>query len=158
VSVIGWIWFALGMMMVLSGAMGFLVYSFQAISRPMPAPPAELGPVFSFMFEHFGTLALCQIAFALFIAFSALMFLRQRWWAWRTLQAVTWLAILYVVLFGVSWVAVWVQLPDTGPAPAPGIRIVGAMMGTAGILMFLVPLVVLLRFLNSNSVRNACTR
>ena len=148
VSIIGWIWVGLGVCMSVSAMMAILVASLNASHGPVPPPPITFGRALAFVFDHFTAFAVGQLIFAAFIIYSALRFLRLRWWAWRSLQVITWLALLYVVVFGIFWVITWIQfLPDAaqvGEAPVTLLRILGAVMGTVVTLTFSVPLVVML--------------
>jgi hypothetical protein len=166
VSVIGWIWVGLAALMAFSGAMAFVAHRFVVgpMRRAMPlaegTPPPEFNPVFGFLFQYFDSLALVQVAFAGVILYSAVMFLRLRPWARVSVEAITWLALVYVVGFGVFWVLTWlrtvpVETPPSVQVPSGAFQVLGGGMGTVITLVFSVPLVVLLTFLRGTPVRAA---
>ena len=165
VTVIGWIFIAGAILMILSGGMGFAAFTFmQQMGEEMPPFPEEAPFQFSVMeviFQHFGLIAIVQVALAVFIIIASIQFLRLRRWARTALEVVAWLGLLYLVSFGIFWVVSWIgitsNIPSTEEAPGlfPMFNIFGAIMGSVITLFWAAPLVVIIIFLRKKTIREA---
>jgi hypothetical protein len=163
--VIGWIFIAGAILMILSSSMGFL--AFTAIKQKvgdMPPIASELPNQFrimSIIFRSFGMLALLQIALAIFVLIVSIQFLRLRTWARSALEIIAWLGLLYVVAFGIFWIASWIGitsvLPSSAgaPEPSPLFSIFGAIIGLFVTVVWSVPFAVIIMFLRGKVIREA---
>ena len=165
VTVIGWIFIAGAILMILSGGMGFAAFSFmkQSTGGVPPVPediPGQLR-VMKIAFQHFGLLAMVQVALAIFIIIASIQFLRLHRWGRTALEVVTWVGLVYVVGFGVFWVVSWIgitsNIPMTEGTPGPSsmFNIVGAVMGSVVTLFWTAPLVVIIIFLRGKTIKEA---
>jgi hypothetical protein len=165
VTVITWIFIAGAILMILSGGMGFAAFSFmkQTTGGIPPVPediPGQLG-VMQFVFQHFELIAMVQVALAIFIIIASIQFLRLRRWGRTALEVIAWLGLVYVVGFGIFWVASWIGITSSIPltegtsGPPPMFGIFGAIMGSVVALIWAVPLVVIIIFLRGKTIRGA---
>ena len=165
VMVIGWIFIAGAILMILSGGMGFAAFSFmQQLGEEMP-PTLEGAPfqfsVMEVIFQHFDLIAMVQVAFAIYILIASIQFLKLRRWARTALEVVSWLGLVYIVGFGIFWVASWLDITSSipvtegAPGPPPLFGIFGAVMGSIVALVWAVPLVVIIIFLRGKTIKEA---
>lgn len=164
VTVIGWIWIVLGILMFLSAGMGLLAFVAQrAMIADMPSPPEELpgmhGVIWR-LFQYFHIFAAVQILLAALIIVAGIHFLKLRAWARTCLEVVSWLGLTYVLGFGAFWLFMWVsmstqigEIPE--PFPGDAFAWVGVMMGIVVITTSAVPLIVVIKFLRGATIRNA---
>ncbi len=166
VTVIGWLWICIAIFMALSGIMSSLMF-FLFIGPEMQEAQKQLSEqaesVFfpMFLFEYFGVLSLLQVAFAIFVIFSGIMFLKLRSWARLSLEVISWLSLLYIVVFGIFWVFSWVTITGQaatgdGAEMLGAFQVIGAIMGTVICLVFAVPLGFIIRFLRGAELRQQC--
>ncbi|MBN1255800.1 MAG: hypothetical protein JXA50_11050 [Deltaproteobacteria bacterium] len=166
VTVIGWIFIAGAILMIFSGGMGFMAFSFMQHMGGEAAPPIPEDAPFQFgvmevIFQHFGLIALVQIALAAFILIASIQFLRLRRWARTALEVIAWLGLVYFVGFGIFFVASWIAMTSNIPfsegasGPSPMFGIFGAVMGFVVTLFWAVPLVVIIIFLRGKIIRGA---
>ena len=165
ITVIGWIWICIAAFMAFSGFMASVVYYLFLGPEMQQArdqlPEQQVGPLFTFMFEYFGVLSVFQVLFAVFIVYSAIMFLRLKAWARLSLEIITWLSLLYIVGFGLFWIVSWFsmtgQIPDDQGAEMLGaFQIFGAIMGAVITLVFAVPLGIIIKYLRGEKIREQC--
>jgi hypothetical protein len=165
ITVIGWMFIASAILMILSGGMGFAAFTFmkQAAGGAPPLPediPGQLG-IIEFAFQYFELIAAVQVAFAIFILIASIQFLWLRRWARAALEVVSWLGLAYMVGFGIVWVASWIgitssiPLTEGTPGPSPMFNILGVVMGSFVTVCLAVPLVVIIVFLRGKTVREA---
>ena len=166
VTVIGWIFIAGAILMILSGGMGFAAFTFMQQMGGEAAPPFPEEAPFQFgvmevIFQYFGLIAMVQVALAVFIIIASIQFLRLRRWARTALEVVAWLGLLYLVSFGIFWVVSWIgitsNIPSTEEAPGlfPMFNIFGAIMGSVITLFWAAPLVVIIIFLRKKTISEA---
>jgi hypothetical protein len=143
------------MLMIMSGAMGLLSFSFMP-ARPMaedvPLPFAILAKVV----DYFPVLVLVQVVIAILMIVGGAGFLRLKQWARLILEVLAWLALLYVLGFGVFWLSCVVSMGSTAPPGLPIVFLVFMFgIGTVVIISFTIPLVMLIRVLRGSTVREA---
>ena len=165
ITVIGWIYIAVAVLMIFSGGMGFVAFSFmQDIKGERPPTPEDTPFPFGVMdvvFQHFDLLALAQVALAAFIIIASIQFLRLRRWARTALEVIAWLGLVYIVGFGIFWVTSWISITSGIPAtegasgPPPLFNVFGAVMGSMVMLFWAIPLVVIIAFLRGKTIREA---
>ena len=165
ITVIAWIFIAGAILMILSGGLGFAAFSFmQQVGEEMPPIPEEAPFQFGVMkviFQHFGLIAMGQVAVAIVIIIASIQFLRLRRWARTALEVITWLGLVYIVGFGIFWVASWLDMTSSipmtegTPGPPPMFDIFGAIMGSVIALVWAVPLVVIIIFLRGKTIKEA---
>ena len=165
VTVIGWLFIAGAILMILSGGMGFAAFSFmQQLGEEMPPTPE--GAPFQFgvmevIFKHFEIIAMVQVALAVFILIASIQFLRLRRWARTALEVMIWLGLVYVVGFGIFWVASWLDMTSSIPitegtsGPPPLFGIFGAIMGSVVALVWAILLIVIIVFLRGKTIKGA---
>jgi len=167
VTVISWVWIIMGILMILSGAMGFFSFTMmQEMSGGEAFPPSQLPPDFPaemkpmmFIFSYFQLIAALQVVVAIIAIVSGINFLKCRKWARTTLETLTWMALTYIVVFGIYWVFMWISM--TGNIPQEQIpqgmgnfKYFGAIMGIIVNLMFGAPLVVMLVKLKGSVIKS----
>lgn len=167
-TVIGWLFIVGSAFMILSAGMGLVALSMMRETtggRLPPLPPdapAMLRVLYGLM-PYFWLLARLQIAFALFVLFAALQFLRRRAWARAALESVAWLGVVFTVGFALIWAATWVSMMSTVPAqpgaPSPTFfTILGVVVAVVVAAIWATPLVVILVFLRGRTIRDAVVR
>jgi hypothetical protein len=165
ITVIGWIFIAVAVLMIFSGGMGFVAFTFMQHMKG-ERPPIPEGAPFQFgvmdvVFQHFGIIALAQVALAAFIIIASIQFLRLRRWARTALEVIAWLGLVYIVGFGIFWVTSWISITsgipvtEGAPGPPPLFGLFGAVMGSMVALVWAVPLVVIIAFLRGKMIREA---
>ena len=162
-AIIGWIFFAAAILMMLSSIMAFLAFaSMSSMGRGAHSIPEDAPKVFAFIFRYFGIFAAIQLLLAIFILIASIEFLKLRAWARTALEVVSWLGLIYVISFGIFWVFNWVSMTagtpasgQSGSGPPPVFRMLGMAMGIFVTLFWAAPPVVLIIFLRSAAVRNA---
>lgn len=166
VTVIGWIFIVVAVLMILGGAMGLVAFSFIHPSGgstvpPMPKDVGRTFAVMSIVFQYFGLLASLQIVFAIFILIAGIQFLKLRAWARIALEIVSYLGLIYTVGFGTFWVVSWISVTSRFPVaestvgPPALFNIFGAVMGIVVIAVCVVPLIVIIKFLRGETIKEA---
>lgn len=165
ITVIGWIFIAGAILMILSGGLGFMAFSFmKQISEEMPPISEELPNQFRIMriiFQNFGIIALLQVAFAIFVMIASIQFLKLRRWARNALEIIAWLGLVYVVGFGIFWVVSWINITSHFPVseipsePPPMFNIIGAIMGCVVTAAWTAPLIIIIIFLRGKTIKDA---
>ena len=100
VTTIGWIWFGLGLLAFVAGLGGLLVSTVTGL--PASAPPVR-SVLMDFLWQHYQEGAAIQSVVALFIVFSAYMFLRRRSWTRLVIQIFSAVLLMWTVYFGIFW-------------------------------------------------------
>lgn len=166
VTVIGWSWIILGILMIFSGAMGLFAYlmlneAIDGYDLP-PHAPSILGASV-WIFENFVPLIIAQTLIALIAVIGGIQFLRRRVWARVVLEVLSWLSLVYVVGFGIFSITAWLSI--TGSLPADQIdvgvgffRIFGIAVVTIITAIFAVSLGITIKYLRSSIARNAMVR
>ncbi len=165
ITVIGWIFLASSILMILSGGLGFMVFSYmKQIAEEMPPLSDELPHQFQIMriiFQNFGIIALLQVAFAIFVLMTSIHFLQLRKWSRTALEIITWLGLFYIVGFGIFWVVSWITITSSFPVsevpsgPPPMFNIIGAVMGCVVTVVWVVPLIIIIIFLRGKTIKDA---
>jgi hypothetical protein len=166
VTVIGWIFIAGAILMIFSSGMGFMAFSFMHHMGGEATPPiTEKAPfqlgVMEVIFQHFGLIALVQVAFAAFILIASIQFLRLRRWARTALEVIAWLGLVYVVGNGIFLVSFVITVTSSVPFAegaselSPILGIFAAVMGSVVTLFWAIPLVVIIIFLRGKTIRGA---
>lgn len=162
-TVIGWLFIIGSAFMILSAGMGLWALSLmrQTTGGRLPPLPPDAPAMFRVMYgllPYFWLLGRLQIAFALFVIFAALQFLRRRAWARTALESVTWLGLVFAAGFTLLWAASWVSMASTVPAqpgaPSPMFfTIVGVVIAVVVAAVWATPLIVILVFLRGRTIR-----
>jgi hypothetical protein len=133
VTLIGWIWFGLGVMAFMSGLSGLVMSSIMRISEaPMPKAFGPLG----WIWEYYREAAAGQVVLALFIVFTAYNFVRRKAWARIGIQFFAALCLLWFVAFGVFWVYSISSL-TAAPGSEQAATVMRIFMSVAGGVMML---------------------
>jgi len=84
---------------------------------------------------------------------SGIHFLKLKAWTRPVLEFLTWFLLLYIVCFMVCWEYMWItQAPANGPA---GFKIMGVVMSLVISTIYIVPLVLMLKYLRGEKVKGA---
>ena len=150
VTVIGGVWIVFGVLMFLSSVMGLLSWNMVGeAAKSEPNFHQNMPSIMSF-FPH---IVAVQSIVAIFGLISAINFLRLRSWSRAVLEIVTWILLIAIAGFSVYWEVGWVSSSfSNGP---DGFDILGAVMGLFIFAMFVIPLVIMLRYLRGDKVKNA---
>jgi len=165
ITVIGWIFLVSSILMIFSGGLGFIAFSFmKQLAEEMPPLSDELPNQFQIMriiFQNFGIIALLQVALATFVLMASIHFLQLRKWARNALEIITWLGLFYIVGFGIFWVVSWITITSSFPVsevpsgPPPMFNIIGAVMGCVVTVVWVVPLIIIIIFLRGKTIKDA---
>jgi hypothetical protein len=165
VTVIACIFIGIAVLMMLSGAMAFAVFSLQKGEPFQPGPGQREGPgaIVELLFRHFDLLALFQINLAVFILVASIFFLKLYAWARTALEVVSWLGLAYVIAFTVFFVVLTVAGifgRNSGPGGTEELLFTVFATVTSVVVMafYGVPLGVIIWFLRGKTVREAATR
>ena len=166
ITVTAWLWIAAGLLMLFSGAMGAIVYSTMGqTERPVVLNP-DLAPEFAFMnfvFQYFGYLLALQAAAAVIAIWAGIGLLRLKSWARTVIEALSWLALAYIVGFGGYWLYLWngtgIHVPSgTAPTGAGLFDAMGTVMSVIVTAIFAVPLLIMIGYLRGREVRESISR
>jgi len=151
VTVIGWAWIIQGALMCLSAVMALFASTMMISQISATSPDANQNmPAF---FRFFPLLAIVQIGVAVFGIVSGVNFLKLKPWSRTALEILTWLVLVFVVVFMLFWVGSWLSMTSSH-API-GFSIMGAVMGIVILGVFGVPLGIMLKFLRGDKVKTA---
>ena len=147
VTVIGWAWAILGALMCLAAVMALLgsVLIHDLVPAGTDAPRIlTVVPV----------LAIIQLVVGALGLGAAIQLLKFKAWARAALEALTWLALIFVIGFMAFWLVAWVTKTPANPDGPAGFAVGGAVMGTLMGGLYCVPLVIMVRYLRSPKVRS----
>jgi len=163
VTVIGWIWLVMGVLMLLSSMMA--LFMFLAVLRPhlqeMPLPAEEGGlPWAADLFlRNAGILFGLQATLAVYVVIAARCFLRLRSWARTSLEVISWFGLAWIVgfsiFFCVTFIGTFASGEVQGAPPFVFIAIGVPVMVLVIAAMQGVPLAVIIRFLRGETIRRA---
>lgn len=167
VTIIGWVFIVSGALALTAAVMGLAAW--WAVPPPrsarllQPPPDAPLPIVWvSALLDVFGGLATAQGAAGAVAMIAGAQFLRLRRWTRPVLEALAWLALVFVVGFGLVWVSTWIsvtaRMPDTGGVPQRIFTMMGVMMGLGTAVVWGLLLAVIIMLLRSAAVRRALDR
>jgi hypothetical protein len=151
VTVIGWAWIIQGALMCISAVMALFAFNMMISQISAASPDANQNlPAF---FRFFPLLAIIQICVAVFGIISGVNFLKLKPWSRNALEILTWLVLVFVVVFMLFWVGSWLSMTSSH-API-GFSIMGAVMGVVVSAVYGVPLGIMLKFLRGDKVKMA---
>ena len=158
VSVIGWIWLVLSILLVIKGLVNLISVSVARALAPglfrMAQSDVARVPAARWALEHGVAIFATQAVFWIFVGIAAVSFLRLRPWAHRAIEAVCWLGLLYALGFLVFWYVLW-RASAADPTVTPE-RALGSLIGGIGLTLLLATgLIVMLRFLKRRQVLEA---
>lgn len=146
VSVIGWVWIILGVLMCFSAAMAIL-------SSIVIGDMAHNDPDTPFIFKIFPLVAVVQIIVAVIGLVSGINFLKLKAWARSILEILTWAMILFVI--GFSGFAFFYIYSTSSLQPSFGFGILELIFMIVIIGTYGVPLGIMLKYLKGEKVRSA---
>ena len=171
--IIAWLSIAMGVFMVLGSVMGLLASAaLGAMPDGMMLPDGaalaeDMGPIAPALaillkvVRYFWLASLAQLAAAVVVIWSGIDLLRLRAWARTANEVFCWLTLLVLALYAVFWVWLWLSfpmpqdMPDFNPA---ALRIASIVMLVVIEAVFIVPTVVVLRYLRGPQARAAVGR
>lgn len=161
VTIVGWLYVAFGALSVFSGIFGLVI----SLMLPDFGAPGEMvdGPppfrIVMSVFDYFGLLAAVQIVAASAAIWGGVAFLRRRAVGRAILEGITWLALIWIVGFGVFWVWVVMSMWSSTPAePASVIFPAFIALGVVMVIGMAIVVAVILRVLRGPAVRGAMIR
>ncbi len=165
ITVIGWTFIVSAILMILSGGMGLMMFSLMnQMKADVPPITEELPDQFrapAIIFEYYVLISLFEIAGAIFVLIAGIQFLKLRKWARNALEIISWLSLVFTVVFGIYWVISWVSLSSKIPIQEgvsgvpPMLGVFGAVMGGVVTLIWAAPLVVIIYFLRGKTIKEA---
>ena len=159
VTIIGWVWIVLAVMLLLKALTNLIAWSILHSASPGLLKETE-GQVGQMRFlvpviRHAGVLFACQALFWAAIGLSAWNLLRLRGWARVAIQAACWLGLAYAAGFLCFWVGIWPRLAAADPSLTASRRALALYAGAGACLLAGASLGVMLAFLRSPNVRAA---
>lgn len=146
VTVIGWAWIVIGILMCISAVMAVLISSMMMdVLRDQPDVP--------FIIELFPLLFAVQLVVGVLGIFAGVHFLRLRTWARTTLEVLSWSLLVLLVGFLVLWMINWLSM--AARHGGDGFALMGAVVGLLSTALYVVPLGIMLRYLRGPKVREA---
>jgi hypothetical protein len=168
IKVIGWTFVAFGALMLLTGLMGLFVFysmrqmgiDFASMTAEMPAEMQHSFKSMSHIFDNLHIYAGLMLPVGAFILVAAVRFLQLRAWARTALEVISWLGLVYLVGSGAFWLY---AMPEMATAMGHGEphmfrMMMGAVMAVIFIVVFVLPNVVLIKFLRGQKIRDAVCR
>ena len=158
VTIIAYVWIGLGLLAaVTGGAIVLDEYSCPVqTNRDLPAQTSEqAADVFDLTFRHFDVLGCVQVLLGILMVGAGVGLFGLRPWARTALEVISWAGLVFSVVFGVYFVVNLLSgLWREGEAI---LAVFGVVSGVAGTALWVVLLVVMIRFLRSSNVRSACS-
>lgn len=145
VSVIGWAWIVIGVLMCLSSV--FMLAMMMADDMLKEARDM------SFLFYIFPLLAVVQVGAGILAIVSGINFLKLKSWSRIVLEVLTWIFLVVIIVYMVLWSLIWFLFPS-GFHPT-GFLIVLAIMAVVISGIYAVPLIIMLKYLRGPKVKNA---
>lgn len=164
ITITAWLWIATGGLMIFSGVMAGFAYAVAGLMGQPPTEPADIPSelmLMNIIFRYFGVFVVVQLIVAALALWSGIGLLKLKAWARTAIEALSWLALVYCLAFGVFWVYTWVsvagQVPPSAGAPVDldAFQFMGAIMGLVVTAMFTVPLWFMIRYLRGAEARAA---
>jgi len=157
ITVIGWLWTATGLLMLVSAVMAGFAYTFVGQMAPQELPPdmpAGFGMMMA-MLDHFAIFVALQVIVAGVAIFAGVALLRLKAWARTCIEVLSWLGLAYCVGFGILWLSTWTSMTGDAPSEMHGFAMMGAVMGVLVTAAFAAPLGFMIRYLRSPEARLA---
>ena len=159
VTVIGWVFIGVGILSTLAGGFGLIVSLLVPFRPPATELTVDASPTFrvmEFVLRFYSAIAVVQLCVAVLTIVAGAAFLRLKTWARTALEVLTWLGLMYSVCFGVFWLwSLASMLRTAAPGTGNGLGYVMFGFGLVTIFGFLIPLIIILRTLRGQTVRNA---
>jgi hypothetical protein len=152
VTVIGWAWIVIGVLMGLSAFMALFVSMMMMGPNGIGASSDQNVPT---LMRLFPLLGIVQMAISVLAILSGVHFLRLKAWSRSVLEILTWLLLLFIVGFTIFWIRDWLSM--TSIHAPPGFSSMGVVMGIVVLGIYGVPLGIMLRFLRGDKVKLALT-
>jgi hypothetical protein len=157
VSTIGWAWLLMSVLLAMIGTLAVLLDLLAQMADP-DALARLFGPapVLGRAFAHLTSLGTAHVLLGLAIGFASVGFLRARPWARAAIEAVSWIALVYVVMaswvFVLEWPILAHRLALLLPEPVP-IPEVGTLAAVLNIILHAAPLAAILYYLRTPAAR-----
>lgn len=164
VSVIGWSWIVLGLLMVVSGGLGLAMVWLMAALGISPQVLQTTGPgalgVSDWVARHLVSLSVWQGVIGAVVLYIAIVFMRMQAWARTVLEVLTWAALAYTLGSGVYFAYIWLwggaqSAPLARQIGIPNLRAIGIVADVVVTVIFAVPTYVMARYLRAPVVRDA---
>lgn len=101
------------------------------------------------IFRFLPLLAPVQVGVGILGIIAGINFLKLKSWARIVLEVLTWLLLFFILVFGIFFVSQW-----SGHGPS-GFMVMGAVMGVVILGIYAVPLLIIVKYLRGNRVKNA---
>ena len=161
VTVIGWLWLIVGVLVLCRTVVNMVVWKFLrpdllAVLESFGEVPERQQRLLRLLLDHLTTIQAYEAIFSAAVILIALRFLRLRPWARAAMEAVCWIVLVFVGLFGVFWVWLCGGVAAASPSPsARSLETIGLPLGLAVCLAAAVGLAVTIARLRSSRVRGA---
>lgn len=159
VTAIGWLWLVAAVLFLLRAVLNLVVW--RILQPDMPgilALDAEAATRLRFLrpvFEHLTEIQAAEAILSAAVIVLAIEFLQLREWARVGVQAVCWLALVYVAAFGSFWFWLWKRLVVAPHSLTGSSERIGLIAGLAFCLAAAAGLVVMIALLRSSRIRAA---
>lgn len=166
-TTLAWIWIGLGALFVLIS----LFVGAMVLLAPEPLEPRIPDfphghhlpgmTVINWLFAHFGLLATAQLLLAALVLLGGIYLLEQRAWARTVLEGVSWLGLVYGLVWNGWFVYFWLESTAGEPAGSPTdpallfFRVFGVGAAVLSLVFYGGPLAVLIWMLRHRTVRGA---
>lgn len=150
ITVIGWAWIILGGLMCFSSVMGLFAF---IMTQGIPSASSEIHQDLPVIFRLFPLLAVLQMGIAVSGLVSGINFLKFKPWSRTVLEMLTWLLIVFVLVFGGFFIFQWISTSSKSPSFGFGIMEAAMVFGILGI--YGAPLAIMVKYLRGDKVKNA---
>jgi hypothetical protein len=161
VTVIGWLWLIVGVLVLCRTVVNIVVWEILkpdllSFLESFGEVPERQQRFLRPLFEHLTTIQAWEAIFSAAVILIAFQLLRLRSWARAAMEAVCWIVLVLVGLFGVFWVWLCGGVAAASPSPsARSLETIGLPLGLAVCLGAAVGLAVTIARLRSSRVRRA---
>jgi hypothetical protein len=162
IAVIAWSYIVLALFVLLVS--GVSIFGSQYVNQQMETMPNEIlesFPGMGFVIQHSGLLLILQTIVAIFMLIAGIEFLRLRAWARTAVEILTWLCVVFAVTIVLFFIMTWINMvsqmmafEDNGGTLSM-LTVVGIGVGLVLMVLFVIPLLMMIRALRGKAVRDA---
>jgi hypothetical protein len=169
VTVIGWLFASTGGFLILGALWGMILWKLltaklgESVVTQIYTPPPPLGIIGISPFAYMLLLAILQMGGGMFFLIAGIQFLGLRAWARTALEGISWVWVVYTVISGIWGVyrvttLDWATLLEGLPMDTEAMKRFGLIASVVATALWTVLLIVIIRYLRSEKVRNAVSR
>jgi hypothetical protein len=161
IAVIAWSYILLALFVILVS--GLSICGSQYINQQIETMPNEILeslPGMGFVMQYSGPLLILQTIVALFMLIAGIEFLRLRAWARTAVEILSWLCIVFAVVIALFFIMTWTNIVSQMMAfeengTSSTLNILGIGVGIILMVIFVIPLLMIVRALRGKAVRDA---